>query len=547
MGLLQSDGRFCWFLALFLLSVQLILVESITNQEKTYQLLTNAISGGNPENPGAQLTVNELGVQYGFNLAGHILNNEIMNLNISDLVEKFDDGFINVSNLRITAYNLPKFQRQFEPPRRLTWGLTGAGINIEANWKGSKKIVVQVSGEGTFKAKARRLGISITVNVSSTVDGRPILTDVKCKSNIGKIELYIKGGLTGFLLNVFRNLITTTLKPVLESKVCEIAVNFVRIDVNNKLRTFPQKVPILAGVDLYLALFNEPFLTLNTVNTNHSGRVESFASNSTPFEPRDLNLVFDEIDQKMVSLWVTDYIANALLYHIYTSNYFHIEIDPGTFGRVSCSIMKGEVCLGSIFGDLAKLYSDTSVVHILMKATTVPFVFFVQNKTILYGSGAIILKVYDTNDAQNVSNVFLNIQTSIETEIREAFIENSTLYCILNLTSLKMETGNGDRIANDLWSAFVAFIRPLLQNILSNMFKHGFHLNLIDGVNFYNGRVKFYNRTMLLEADVNYYHEMKPGFVMPDSAHRANFVSISFLLLCFLCALIKSQCYERVV
>lgn len=521
--------------------VLVLAIETEKPPKRTLELLQAAVSGGRPENPGATLSVNEPGVNYGFNLAGIILNNEIMNLQIPDIYDKFSDGFINISSVRITAYNPPQFVRQFEPPQTLTWGLKGAGVNVQGSWKGSKKVALQVTGEGTFTAKARQLEVNISVDISNTPDGRPILLNIKCKSNLKQIRIYLKGGLTGYIINVFRNLLIHAVTPLLETEVCNLARNFVQSDINKILASFPPKLNVVKGVDLHLALFTPPQLTFNTIELNHSGRAECLSSNTTPFYPRVLNKAFNRSTEKMVSLYLTDYVVNSLLYHIQLSNYLNVEIDPGQFGRVSCSIVKGQICLGAIFSDMSKIYSSNSLVHILINATKNPFVFFVPDLAILYGEVEITLKVFTPNGSINESETFLNIHARMVAEIRHAIIINSTLFSNLTITSLTMDLTDSDKIAPDLWSAFVTFLRPFLQNILNNILTNGFHLHLNDEVKFYNGRVQFYNRTMLIESDVEYFHKLKPNFIKSDTANGL-LANVLLLSVCTFVAIVKSSC-----
>lgn len=227
-----------------------------------FLLLAAVIQAQQP--PAFKLRVTREGFDYANRVAAELLNSKIRSLRIPDSNHSIEGGGkVRLKNIRLVISKDPVYAYSLVPSSTFSWKLRQAGLRVTGDWWAKKRVLILLESNGTVTANATDVNISLSAKFgrNATNQGKPIISAAKCAADIGKFQIEVKGGIVATVLNVFKDLVSTQLKPVIEKELCKRAREFLLKDVNARLSTFPVKTPIHPAFMLDYSLVADPAVT----------------------------------------------------------------------------------------------------------------------------------------------------------------------------------------------------------------------------------------------------------------------------------------------
>lgn len=223
--------------------------------------------------PAFKLRVTRIGLNYANQVASDILNQEIRKLRIKNVE---NDG-VKASNIHVKNFLAPTYSYSLSPPSTLSWGFTGANIELGANIHGCKTVVFKVCKALDVIASAGGVSIRVAARFGQKANstGHPSVTSANCQARIERLDLKVRGGLVGWLINLFRNRLARQMKPKVEKALCKQAKQFMLKRVNEKLASFPIQTNVGRLFSLDYGLVSDLFIT--------SDHIEVALKGITPF------------------------------------------------------------------------------------------------------------------------------------------------------------------------------------------------------------------------------------------------------------------------
>ncbi len=324
------------------------------------------------------------------------------------------------------------------------------------------------------------------------------MSSVSCTARIGSLSLKIKGGIVGWILNLFRGKIASKLKPSLEREVCKAAKKFAENDVNAKLRTFPTTVSLGRNFRLNYGLKSDPKVDGGSIITQHNGEISYRGTGGATFHPHDLIQTFS--NSKMLYLFGSDFILNSFLSSAHKNNQMKYTLNERTLPRAAryLSTSCSGICLGTLFPKLKDEYPNSKG-SARFETTADPTVLFSTGKATVNARGTMQLFVRTVRIL--TANVFLTAELtpSLTSDFRK--VTGSADIKTLRVTNV---TSSLEDLGQPELQSLVNFATPLLEELANNYLRKGIPIPVTRGVRLTNGQLRLLQRTAEISADVIY-------------------------------------------
>jgi len=470
----------------------------------TFSVLVLHDFAAGQEQPGLKLRVTRLGLDYANQVGAGILNQEIRNLHIPDI----DEGDIKARQIRITSFGPPAYTYGLSPSSGLSWGFNGASINMEAKVQGTKRIVFKITKTFDVKLSASGVNIQLSAKFGRQPTGQPNIASAGCQVSIAKLDLHISGGILGWIVNLFRQKIANKLKSEAESKLCEVARNFLLNSANAKLATFPVRVELGKYFDLDYGLTADPTTTAEYLEIAVKGRISLRGSTAvSPYSPTPLASSTPE--NKMMFLWFSDKIVNDLGYFAKISNLTTMTLtktdeEVGSYLKLHCA--SGTICVGSVIPDLIKIFPpNTDAADLYLTTTTPPFLRFgADGSATLSVNGTMELYAIAPDTKQKVSAVVAEI--SIVTSVAIT-VQNMKLVGQAKIPQLKVRVLSsklGPASTQMLEKVLPSLGTPVLEKVINKRLATGIPIPVTKGVELIGPQIRILDHTVQVETDVKY-------------------------------------------
>ncbi|XP_070535724.1 bactericidal permeability-increasing protein-like [Ptychodera flava] len=280
-------------------------------------------------NPGLQTRISQHGLDYVTSTAVKKYRHFLRHLSIDDTSGRagtpVGDVNYDLQQMAIQDADIPNFSIKPQPNVGLKVSLWGASAKVKGDWKYSYKLVfIDIKDSGSFDVQAKGLSLDVVARLGKDKDGKPTISAVSCNAHINDLRVKFNGG-ASWLYNLFADNIADGMKGDLSNQLCQGATD----GINNDLAdTFSDiKVVTSFGGDLDFMvidyrLVEPPKFTDKYLETAHKGEIYQRSQHKAPpFSPKAMPE--QKETSRMVYLWVSDYVANTLLYTLQNSGFLN--------------------------------------------------------------------------------------------------------------------------------------------------------------------------------------------------------------------------------
>lgn len=456
--------------------------------------------GGNANNSGVAIKITPKGMDYATSVGGNLLNEEIRTLDIPDVHEGFSGGYVQATNVRITSFSPPKYDYTLSGPNRLGFTIKGGQIAIAGNWQAKKKLVFfSIRKSGSFTAKAGNLDITLSAAfVKHPTSGAPQLQNAKCSAKVGDLSLKIKGGVLGWIVNLFRRRIAKKLKEPMERGICDEALEFVNSDVNAKLRTFPLTASVgSSGLKLNYGLTANPQMNPSSgIFTKHKGEFTIAGVSPSTFHPHAMQTGGSG---RMVHFFASDYLLNTLLSQAHKKGIASYSL-RNEFLQMSCP---GSVCLGTVVPNLADENPTATGVLDFQTASDPIVKFGSANKITLQA----LINVQLTAGSTSVFSGKLILEADLTPQVDPSGRKVTGTFKIPTLQINETSTTLVDELQGEDLQPLLEVAKLVLEPLGNQEMAKGIPIPATKGISFHNAWVRVLSRTLEVSADVTYSSE----------------------------------------
>ncbi|KFD53445.1 hypothetical protein M514_05709 [Trichuris suis] len=487
------------------------------------------------------------------------LKKQIPHMELGDIVSPFLHGNVNISKLRMTrfkAQDLFDCHLQDKPSQRLKVVLSGIDLDINGHLHvGSRLIQLQSSIDVWTKNVSAQLGIEFL----RSNDSRMAVSVPDCVATIGKTDFRIRdaGRYTPFI-PLFRKRIISDVSSGVTGRICQQA----KAMVEENLKKFFDSLPILYPLSgdqnstrpvkndvgsalggflnfpgmkltakereellrqLYLnvSLVAKPEVTGNYIESMHAGEIIYAKGGQSGIRPPKLNLSTDGGD-RMLYIYITDYVFNSLLLLMYRSNLVYLSFDPNTVDgfkdllKVPCD---ASFCLGAAVPEFSKLYPKHKAL-VIYQPNRAPAVTMSSDGMQLLSDGIFALYAKFNRKMHRLFVLLVTLKVHVDLFIRDGKIHGNATINNFDTRLLKHKT----RMDEDLLDILSGFTKMILQHYLNSMLANGFTVPEFGGLKLIKPKLRMISDAIVIETDT----KMQEAFLrslmgMAPSSNRRRF------------------------
>ncbi|CDW54893.1 LBP BPI CETP C and LBP BPI CETP domain containing protein [Trichuris trichiura] len=490
-------------------------------------------------------------------LVSAALKKQIPHMELGDIVSPFLHGNVNISKLRMTRF---KAQDRFDcylqekPSQRLKVVLSGIDLDINGHLHvGSRLIQLQSSIDVWTKNVSAQLDIEFL----KSNDSRIAVSVPDCVATIGKTDFRIRdaGRYTPFI-PLFRKRIISDVSAGVTGRICQqVIIGYALLSlspssraisrgkaktmVEENLNKFFDSLPILYPLSgdqnstkaakndvgsalggllnfpgmkltakereellsqLYLnvSLVAKPEVTSGYIESMHSGEIIYANGGQSGIRPPKLNLPADGGD-RMLYIYITDYLFNSLLLLMYRSNLVYLSFDPNTVDgfkdllKVPCD---ASFCLGAAVPEFSKLYPKHKAL-VIYQPNRAPAVTMSTNGMQLLSDGIFALYAKFNRKMHRLFVLLVTLKVHVDLFIRDGKIHGNATINNFDTRLLKHKT----RTDEDLLDILSGFTKMILQHYLNSMLANGFAVPEFGGLKLIQPQLRMISDAVVIETD----------------------------------------------
>ncbi|XP_052230037.1 lipopolysaccharide-binding protein-like isoform X2 [Dreissena polymorpha] len=415
----------------------------------TLMLTTLVAVGGRLEtseaaNPGFKARITKSGIDYANDVAVKAITKVASTITFPDISGKASGVSYWVNNIRVTSFTPPASVIGLVPGQGLQWTASGAGAQVEGSFRYKASII---KGSGSFTAAISGVGFDLSIDVGVDASGRPSISTRKCSSSVGSVNIKFHGSIA-WLLNLLKGQVEKTIRNALPTQMCQLATKAVNTDAERKLAD----IPITVAFDKFLldySMLQAPLFSAAYMETFHKGEIywKTTPSEHAPFPAPPMPET--GATDRMLYLWVSDFMFNTLAYAAQTNRYLQYNITapdlPASARGFLNTTCAGVIptCIGSLIPAIGQKYPN-SLVDLRLFNGIAPVMDVSSAGVVVNTSGVIELYVHKpgTNDGE----VFLvsfraNLTFQTDVSIIDSVIHAKISYLKLNLKTARSEVG----------------------------------------------------------------------------------------------------------
>ena len=473
-------------------------------------LVTEPIGSSSASNPGLKIRVSRAGLDYAANVVVGVLSERVRGIEIRDQKGSADVSIgrveYEVNNIKVTDFVRPSSSVVLNPGSGLSWRLDGARLSLHGDWRYRyKRRFLRVRDHGSFDASLTIASTTVTVSVSmDTSSGRPTVASVDCSCTIDAVEMRVHGG-ASWLYGLFMGSVERPLKEQLQRLVCQEARKAVDVDSRSELDKLQVRVPVGESWLFDYRLVDTPRVDSDFIEFLHKGAF--FHKNDTsepPFQAEPFPVVET---QRMVTIWISDYIAQTVGYVLQRQDLlrYHLSRDslPASskdFLNTTCS--GGGFCFGSFLPQVSRTYPNASVEMEL--APSGPPRVEISQRSI---RGSIYELVTFSARLPNGTLVLMfrtnmTVSVGIAVSFIDSVLRGNVTGFLPSVSVLDSTIGtvSGPLLQTVLKTAVGRYVMPLLRNFVWK----GVPLPTIRGVQLVDPRLEMLSHCLVVSTDVSY-------------------------------------------
>uniref|UniRef100_A0A5S6PIR7 LBP / BPI / CETP family, C-terminal domain containing protein n=1 Tax=Brugia malayi TaxID=6279 RepID=A0A5S6PIR7_BRUMA len=397
-------------------------------------------------------------VAYLNNIGAEILNEQLPRLSISNLKQRINNGqgYILLSRIRVSRYKRPtEHIISTSAPNKIIWIMKNLNIGLIGSLSGEVNILVPMKLEGEAEVLAYGVNFQLESALERSETGRARVSIIFCRTTIQLMNIEIhNGGMTGIALNLFKQLVS------------RILIDF--------------------------RLNEDPLCYKNTVEISNMGEISLIIGQNikkTPFSAAPMFWPKKPLQNAMIHLLISDYIANALLYHAFSERLLQFVVDDQTISslgpllRTSCTT---GICFADLIPQIAEQYPDSKV-RLTFTPTRAPVVLFqAKQGGVLMANinGLVFMYIVESNKISHQAAAFaLDIVANIKLHV-----ELKNKYGYIN-------------ISDDELSDVALLSSEMLQRFINDFLRGGFPIPVPKVLRINITQLQILDRSVFISAD----------------------------------------------
>ncbi|XP_065839498.1 bactericidal permeability-increasing protein-like [Oscarella lobularis] len=274
----------------------------------------------------------------------------------------------------------------------------------------------------------------------------------------------------------------------MEKSVCSAATNAINTEANKSLSTLPLLQKVSSDAEINLALAQSPIFNSTFMQTLHKcDFIYTPDPSEPPFQPPSLPPANAVASFSMLSVWITDYVANTAGFVYQKAGLLQINVTQSTIPNSPFISLN----TSSIKGFAPGLYSKypNKALQVLVNATSAPYVNITSSRINFTAPGETVFYVL----VDNVTKVeAFTLGVVMHATVFAALTKNGTQEIVTaNATYLKSDislvsTKVGDVKADGFENLINLMCHMVLIPKLNKYGATGFAVPVVDGVSFVN-------------------------------------------------------------
>ncbi|KAL3859700.1 hypothetical protein ACJMK2_009905 [Sinanodonta woodiana] len=443
----------------------------------------------NGKSSGFKARITSNGLNYANRVAMDALAAKIRTFSVPDQHGNSGGVSYDLTNLQVNGFTEPQSSIVFLPGSGLQWTANGAGISMHGDfhYKIDKKWVPTIRGSGSFDISVSGLDFSINMIFGVDVNGLPTIYASGCSCGVSRVNIKFHGG-WAWLYNLFSGKLEDVVKKTLKNKICDSVTKQINEEGEKKLASLPVTVKLGRRFLLDYRLLQTP--SFSHLTWKHFTRYGD--ETEAPFDPPTMVDIGDT--QRMMYLWISDYMFNTLGYAAQMHNYLARNItaaDCSPIVKYSSFISAAPdqrgilnttctsfICLGNLIPQIHKDFPDSTVE----------------------------LNLFSGNPQRCLSLLMGCSSATMETAVNVS-LANELVYgkiydmkLLLNVTNSAVGPVAGE------------FIQTIINNVLKTVLipkinelgQKGFPLPVTGKIRFINASLRLLQHAVVIETDLNY-------------------------------------------
>ncbi|XP_077583281.1 bactericidal permeability-increasing protein-like [Stigmatopora nigra] len=451
--------------------------------------------------PGVKVKVTDNGIEYGRQLGMTSIQQKLKSITIPDISGKQRVSVIGkvecrFSNMRTVAVGLPSSAVDIIPGAGVKLSISNAFISMKGNWRVKFRRILRDSG--SFDLSVKQLSVRTGIAVKSDETGRPQVNTFDCAASVGSVSIKFHGG-ASWLYNLFKNIISKSLRNALEKKICPLVTDAVS-DLNPQLKT----LNVLAKVDKYAeieySMVSAPEISSSSMTLCLKGEFYNIERHQeTPFPAANFSL--PPQNNKMLYTGVSAFTANSAAFVYNTAGALSLYITDDMIPQ-SSPIRLNTRTFGVFIPQIAKSFPGL-LMKLLVKTVKNPIITFEPNNATIQASSTVSAYAIQSNGT--LSPLFvLNMETSVSARV---FVTGMRLAgaVILNKMDLTLGTSYvGDFRVRSLDNILSVVLKLVVIPTLNVQLAKGYPLPTLGKMKLVNTDLQILKDYLLIGTDVQF-------------------------------------------
>ncbi|XP_065830580.1 bactericidal permeability-increasing protein-like [Oscarella lobularis] len=476
-------------------------------------------------NPGFRTEITQKGLDYVRQIGIPILEEKLKSIDIPKVTGEADSPIGTVSyyaeNLVGSHLVIPSSALTVVPNVGLEIAAKEISMLVTGKWHYRRNGWPHIEGTGTFDVTVSDVSLSIIVIVGADASGQPNVSSKSCEFNIGHMSIDFHG--TGsWFYNLFSNVISNDVKGVIEKSVCNLATKEISVEANAALSTLPIVEKVSSFSEINFELISAPVFNESYLQTFHKGEFLYVPHPvQVPYQPTSLPPASPS--SRMMTIWLTDYIANSAGFVYQDANVLHLNVTQNMLPS-NLPIQLNTSSFKYFLPTLYEKYPNLPM-QLFVNATAPPYLNISKSSVNLTFPGEVTVFVADNGIIINTFTLGIIMHGTVHIALRQngtkEIIYGNATYLKSDITLLHSNIGHID--VTKLESAVNALCLLVAVPYLNVKYgAPGIQIPSIDGASFVDPVITQGQDYVRIDTDIHYDSSLKKsGFVQLKSSEES--------------------------
>ncbi|EFO28017.2 LBP/BPI/CETP family domain-containing protein [Loa loa] len=285
---------------------------------------------------------------------------------------------------------------------------------------------------------------------------------------------------------------------------------------------------LVSRIYIDFRLNEDPLCYKNTVEISNIGEISLIGDSikKTPFSAAPMFWPKEpSLQDAMIHLLISDYIANALLYHAFSEHLLQFVVDDKTISslgpllRTSCTT---GLCFADLIPQIAEQYPDSKV-RLIFTPTRAPIVLFQAKQggaLVINMNGLVFMYIVESSEKTHQAAAFaLDIVANIHLHV-----ENNTLLGKTTVDSFQLRNTYGHiNISDDELSDVALLSSEMFQRFINDFLRGGFPIPIPKVLRINITQLQILDRSVFISADFDLDRRRVSNLALQAFAHTKYF------------------------